>query len=108
MEVAGEEGISLEDYVLLQKALLVDRVFLQQDAYDPVDVSTSIERQRALLELLWNAFEGRFDFTDREQAREFFARLGVSFRALNSSVWGSPDYRQHHDQIVRHLNHTEP
>jgi len=35
MEVAGEEGIGLDDYVLMQKALLVDRVFLQQDAYDP-------------------------------------------------------------------------
>jgi len=99
MEVAGEEGTSLEDYVLLQKALLVDRVFLQQDAYDPVDVSTPIERQHALLELLWNVYEGRFDFTDREQAREFFVRLGVSFRALNSSLWESPEYRQHHDQI---------
>jgi len=107
MEVAGEEGISLEDYVLLQKALLVDRVFLQQDAYDPVDVSTPVERQHALLALLWSAFERKFDFTEREQAREFFARLGVSFRALNSSVWDSPDYRQQHDQIVRQLGRTE-
>jgi len=107
MEVAGEEGISLEDYVLLQKALLVDRVFLQQDAYDPVDVSTPVERQHALLALLWSAFEHKFDFTEREQAREFFARLGVSFRALNSSVWDSPDYRQQHDQIVRQLGRTE-
>jgi len=107
MEVAGEEGISLEDYVLMQKALLVDRVFLQQDAYDPVDVSTPIERQRALLELLWSVFESKFSFTEREQAREFFAKLSVFFRALNSSVWASPDYRQHHDQILRHLSREE-
>lgn len=107
MEVAGEEGISLEDYVLLQKALLVDRVFLQQDAYDPVDVSTPIERQRALLELLWTAVEARPGFTEREEARHFFAQLGTHFRALNSSVWESPDFRQQHEQVLRHLAGVE-
>lgn len=107
MEVAGEEGISLDDYVVLQKSLLVDRVFLQQDAYDPVDVSTPIERQRALLELLWSAVEGSFEFTEREQARHFFAELGTLFRALNSSVRESNDYRQHHDQIVRYLGRLD-
>jgi V/A-type H+-transporting ATPase subunit A len=107
MEVAGEEGISLEDYVLLQKALLVDRVFLQQDAYDPVDVSTPIERQRALLELLWSVVERKLEFTEREQARQFFAKFGTLFRALNSSVWESPDYRQHQDLVLRHLAHED-
>jgi len=108
MEVAGAEGVSLEDFVLLQKAQLLDRVFLQQDAYDPVDVSTSIERQDALLALLWGAVEGRFEFAEREQAREFFAKLGVSFRALNSSVWDSPDYLHHEEQVRRQLNCTAP
>ena len=104
MEVAGEEGISLDDYVLLQKSLLVDRTFLQQDAYDPVDVSTSIERQHALLDLLWGVVQGEFRFEEREQAREFFAKLAVLFRALNSSAWNSPEYRQNHDQVVRYLD----
>jgi V/A-type H+-transporting ATPase subunit A len=106
MEVAGEEGIGLDDYVLMQQALLVDRVFLQQDAYDPVDVTTPVERQHALLELLWAACQRPLDFTEREQAREFFTRLGVSFRALNSSVWDSPDYRHHREQVVRQLEST--
>ena len=106
MEVAGEEGIGLDDYVLMQKALLVDRVFLQQDAYDPVDVTTPVERQHALLELLWTAYQRPLDFTEREQAREFFTRLVVSFRALNSSVWDSPDYRHHREQVVRQLECT--
>jgi len=34
-------------------------VFLQQDAYDPVDVTTPVERQHALLELLWAAASDR-------------------------------------------------
>ena len=58
-----------------------------------------------MLELLWTACQRPLDFTEREQAREFFTRLGVSFRALNSSVWDSPDYRQHREQVVRQLEH---
>ncbi len=108
MEVAGEEGISLEDYVLLQKALLLDRVFLQQDAFDPVDVSTPIERQRALLELLWSVVQPGFGFTGREEARHYFAQLGTYFRALNSSVWQSPDYRQQNELIRDHLGRAKP
>ena len=45
MQVTGEEGITLEDFILYQKATLIDMVFLQQDAFDEVDVSMSRERQ---------------------------------------------------------------
>jgi len=39
-------------------------------------VTTPVERQHALLELLWTACQRPLDFTEREQAREFFTRLG--------------------------------
>jgi hypothetical protein len=42
MQVTGEEGISLEDFVRYLKARLVDRVFLQQDAFDAVDLLTTV------------------------------------------------------------------
>jgi vacuolar-type H+-ATPase catalytic subunit A/Vma1 len=40
MQVTGEEGVSEEDFVTRQKSLRVDMVYLQQDAFDAVDVST--------------------------------------------------------------------
>ena len=49
MQVTGEEGITLEDYVTYQKSLLLDMVYLQQDAYDKVDVSVPLERQKEIL-----------------------------------------------------------
>ncbi len=33
MQVTGEEGITLADYVTYQKSLFLDMVYLQQDAY---------------------------------------------------------------------------
>ena len=46
MQVTGEEGITLEDFVTYQKSTLVDMVYLQQDAFDPVDVSAPLERRK--------------------------------------------------------------
>ena len=45
MQVTGEEGVTIEDFVTLQKALLVDMAYLQQDAFDKIDSSMPRERQ---------------------------------------------------------------
>src|SRR3546814_7513818 len=39
MQVTGEEGVSLQDFVTYQKALLLDLAYLQQDAFDKVDAT---------------------------------------------------------------------
>ncbi|MGB5368012.1 MAG: V-type ATP synthase subunit A, partial [Polyangiales bacterium] len=39
MQVTGEEGTTIEDFLTWQKSVFLDMVFLQQDAYDPVDSS---------------------------------------------------------------------
>ena len=49
MQVTGEEGITLEDYVTFQKSFLLDMVYLQQDAFDDVDASCPINRQQEIL-----------------------------------------------------------
>ncbi|MEM9552436.1 MAG: V-type ATP synthase subunit A, partial [Pseudomonadota bacterium] len=52
MQVTGEEGITVEDYVTFQKALFVDMAYLQQDAFDPVDASVPLDRQRLVFALV--------------------------------------------------------
>ena len=37
MKVVGEEGTSMEDFIVYLKAEYLDAVYLQQDAFDPVD-----------------------------------------------------------------------
>ena len=40
MKVVGEEGTSIDDFVLYLKAEYLDAVYLQQDAFDAVDGAT--------------------------------------------------------------------
>ena len=92
MQVTGEEGISLSDFIIYQKAQFLDTVYLQQDAFDPVDVATPLDRQQAILRLIRDVTEREFMFDDNEEARTFFVRLTSAFRNLNYSATDSSDY----------------
>lgn len=94
MQVTGEEGVTLADFVRLQKANLVDLVYLQQDAFDPVDVSTPPERQRAAFALLQDLVRRDYVFETKDQARDVFTRMAGILRNLNYAPWGSQDYER--------------
>ena len=99
MQVTGEEGITLEDYVAWQKATLVDMVYLQQDAFDTVDVSTPLDRQIESFALLRTLVGRDYRFTDRDEARGFFTRLTGLYRNLNYSAPGTAEYRRYRNEI---------
>lgn len=92
MQVTGEEGVSPEDFVTYQKSLLLDAAYLQQDAFDPVDVSVPLQRQKELLLLLRRYIDRDYLFSDRDQARDYFTRLTGLFRNLNFAPDGSSDH----------------
>ena len=52
MKVVGEEGTSLKDFIDYLKGEFFDFVYLQQNAYDPVDEATSAERQIYVFEFI--------------------------------------------------------
>ncbi|NCC21957.1 MAG: V-type ATP synthase subunit A [Alphaproteobacteria bacterium] len=99
MQVTGEEGISTEDFVVFQKALFVDMVFLQQDAFDKVDVACPMQRQKESFMLLSELVEEDYSFPDKETARRFFTRLTGLYKNLNYAVHGSAEYHQYMDEI---------
>ena len=99
MQVTGEEGISLEDYIKWQKSLLLDMVFLQQDAFDEVDASMSRERQVESFRFLKGLIDSTYDFTDRGQARAFFTRLTGLYKNWNYSPPSSPDFERYRSEI---------
>ena len=99
MQVTGEEGITLEDYIIWQKATLLDMVYLQQDAFDDVDVSVPRDRQIETIKLLKIVIEKKYDFNDKDRVREYFTRLTGIFKNLNYSPANSPQYQRHKTEI---------
>ena len=100
MQVTGEEGIALDDYVKWQKSVLLDMVYLQQDAFDEVDASMSRERQGESFRFLKSLIDMNYDFSERDDAREFFTRLTSLYKNWNYSPAGSEDYRRYKEEIA--------
>ena len=101
MQVTGEEGVTLEDFILYHKAQCLDQVYLQQDAYDAVDVSTPLARQKLIFELLISCLKAQHTFKDKGQVREYFISLTGHFRNLNYSAMNSPDFKKYISEIEK-------
>ncbi len=100
MQVTGQEGVSLMDYIDYQKAMFVDLVYLQQDAFDPVDSSNTLERQASLFELVYKFAVKDYNFNSKETARVFFTELSDKMKNLNYAATQSAEYKQIKAEII--------
>ncbi|MCV6599924.1 MAG: V-type ATP synthase subunit A [Alphaproteobacteria bacterium] len=99
MQVTGEEGVSLEDFIILQKGTILDMAYLQQDAFDDVDVSVPIERQKEMLNLIYDIYKHDFNLETKEEVRKVFTKLTSLFKNLNYSSSSSKNYNAHIKEI---------
>jgi V/A-type H+/Na+-transporting ATPase subunit A len=94
MQVTGEEGVTTDDYVTYQKALFLDMVYLQQDAFDRVDASVTPERQRTAFNRVYAAVTRDYVFADKAAVHGYFTRLTGLFRNFNYAEAESPEYKR--------------
>jgi V/A-type H+/Na+-transporting ATPase subunit A len=94
MKVVGEEGTSIEDFVLFLKSEYLDAVYLQQDAFDAVDGASSAERQKHVFEVVSGFLAAPMTFEDKEAARRFFHQLTQTTRDWNRAAMDTDDFGQ--------------
>lgn len=99
MKVVGEEGISLMDYVDYLKGEFLDFVYLQQNAFDPVDEATTKERQIYVFDFIVEILKAEFNFSDKQDALQFFQKLRQLFNGWNSSSWQSEEFKNTEAEI---------
>ncbi len=92
MKVVGEEGTSLDDYIDYQKGELIDYVYLQQNSFDPVDASVSVERQKELFGIISDFVLGSYNLKDKSDTRHFFNTVRQAFLDLNSTRENTAEY----------------
>jgi V/A-type H+-transporting ATPase subunit A len=94
MAVVGEEGTSIDDFALMLKAEFFDSVYLQQNAFDPVDAATSAERQRFVFDKILEIVDLEFDFADKDLARSILVKAQDLFRTWNYAAWQGDDFKK--------------
>lgn len=94
MKVIGEEGTSLDDFVVYLKSEFLDYVYLQQNTFDAVDGATGAERQRYMFDRISKVLEGSFTLPDKDTARRYFLELRQMFMDLNYLPMDSEEFKR--------------
>lgn len=103
MKVVGEEGTSIEDFIIHLKGDFLDAVYLQQNSFDKVDDAVSVERQRYVYRLILRILGSYFSFKTKDEARTYFNKLRQFFIDYNYSPWNSPEFKKHEEAITEML-----
>ncbi|HMP89979.1 MAG TPA: V-type ATP synthase subunit A [Kiritimatiellia bacterium] len=103
MKVVGEEGTSIDDFVVYLKAEYLDAVYLQQDAFDEVDSSTPGDRQKYVFARILKILKTRMNFSEKDEARHFFQQLTQMTKDWNRIAMNTPEFKQSEETIEKSL-----
>lgn len=99
MKVVGEEGTSLEDFILYLKSEFLDSVYLQQNSFDDVDAAADVERQTYVFKLLLKVLGSDFVLESKDEARGYFNQMRQKFIDWNYSVWQGDEFKKNEADI---------
>ena len=104
INILGDDGVPMSYHELFWKSELVDFIILQQDAFDPVDSLTPMERQEYMLNLVLDICDRNFEFEDFEQCRNFFKEMINLLKQMNYSEFRSENFNKYQEQLNNLLN----
>lgn len=92
MKVVGEEGTSLDDFLVYLKGEYVDAVYFQQNSFDPVDAAVPTERQHRYFKLIVKIAAADLKFESKDESRRWFAELRLKTLDFNGTQYLSEDF----------------
>ena len=104
INILGDDGVPVAYHERFWKSELIDFVILQQDAFDDIDASTPIERQKMMYEMVLGVCHKEFNFSDFEACSRFFKSLINLFRQMNYAEWQSEKFCDYKRQIEEAVN----
>jgi len=99
MKVVGEEGTSIEDFIVYLKGEYIDSVYLQQNAFNDVDAATPVERQKHVFGFIARFLRTALKFENKDVARSFFHKLTQATRDWNQLVFNSDEFKKQEEQL---------
>ncbi len=99
INILGDDGVPINYHETFWKSELIDFVILQQDAFDKVDASTSIERQKYLINKVIDVVNTNFEFDNFEHINPYFKRIINAFKQMNYSEYQSSDFKKYEEEV---------
>ncbi|MFP4365672.1 MAG: V-type ATP synthase subunit A [Bacteroidales bacterium] len=100
INILGDDGVPVNYHVDFWKSEVIDFVILQQDAFDPVDQSCPINRQKYMLAKVLDVYETEFEFGSFEEVNPYFKRIINEFKQMNYSEFESEQFKKHEKELL--------
>ena len=101
IDILGDDGVPIEYHVRFWKAEVVDFIILQQDAFDKVDQSSSLERQRYMLNKVLEIYHTEFSFDNFEETSQYFKRIINQMKQMNYSEFESDKFKENEKELEK-------
>ena len=99
INILGDDGVPMSFHETFWKSELIDFVILQQDAFDKIDSSTPMKRQKYMLSKVLGVIDNKFSFNHFEDVSIFFKEVINQFKQMNYSEFESEKFRQHEQAL---------
>jgi V/A-type H+-transporting ATPase subunit A len=101
INILGDDGVPVNYHVTYWKSEIIDFVILQQDAFDKVDRSTPVERQKYMLEHVLNVCNTDFNFESFTEVDIYFKRIINQYKQMNYSEFKSEKFLNYEKELVK-------
>jgi Archaeal/vacuolar-type H+-ATPase subunit A len=105
INILGDDGVPMEYHMRYWKSELIDFIILQQDAFDKIDSSTSMERQEYMLEKVLEICETPVNFDNFEECSSYYKGIINIMRQMNYSEFKSENFNKYLEQLNNTIRH---
>ncbi|MFO8066123.1 MAG: V-type ATP synthase subunit A [Bacteroidales bacterium] len=99
INILGDDGVPLDYHIKYWRSELIDFVILQQDAFDKIDASTSLERQNYMLQKVLEITDLEFEFENFENVGPYFKEIINKLKQMNYSEFESDDFNKYNKEL---------
>ena len=99
INILGDDGVPIDFHERFWKSELIDFVILQQDAFDKIDSSTSMERQEYMLAKVLEITKLDFNFKHFVDVQTFFKNVINAFKQMNYSEYKSDKFHKYEKEV---------
>jgi V/A-type H+-transporting ATPase subunit A len=101
INILGDDGVPVDYHITFWKSEVIDFVILQQDAFDKIDQSTPIERQKYMLEHVLDLCNTEFSFESFTEVDNYFKRIINVYKQMNYSEFKSEKFIKYEKELLK-------
>ncbi len=101
INILGDDGVPIDYHIRFWRSELVDFVILQQDAFDAIDASTSLDRQNYMLQKTLEITALDFTFDSFEDVGPYYKRIINALKQMNFAEYESDKFKENEKELEK-------